>query len=93
MERPSNYEARQAEQAKPVLPHYSPTRRVLQEALTRTNREIDDQQSSLGYHENELMKGREKLAKLKAQSVHIEVAMNALAAMDKSGLIMKAVDQ
>lgn len=75
--------------AKPVHPHYSRSRRTLQEALTRTERDIVDAENSLKYNENQVIVLRESISAMTDQCVHIKRAMGALGALDKSGIIMK----
>lgn len=77
--------------AKPVVPHYSPTRRALWITAADLDSKIAEEVRSWEYHERQLREGRANVERWREQSRALKMAAEALAGMDKAAIIVEPV--
>lgn len=74
---------------KPVLPHYSPTRRALWNAASKLRTDAQEEERGMEYHHNALRTAKAKIARMTEEADAIEKAARALGGMDKSGIVVE----
>lgn len=73
---------------KPVVPHYSPTRRLLWNAAGSMDKEAEEIERGFQYHRDQLQQGADKVARLRERSAALKAAADALGGMDKAGIVV-----